>query len=147
VCNFLDIQVNKHSKVMEDICKKIIEGKTISNIAKCSGFPPAYTIHLWRKKYPEFEKALDYARELRGDFLYDQALEMCQKEINKGDVPQMKLKFQILKWAAAIDNSKYKEKNEAKYGGGHTIIVNTGIDRTKNDFDIEFSDFEEKINN
>lgn len=113
------------------ICQKLTEGKTIKEIGLMEGFPPAYVIHGWSRKYPEFKAEIKAAREARAEYFHDEVIETAKntKEYkNKSD----RLKIESYKWAAAV-NDPATFANRTKISGDAdaplTIILDTGVPR------------------
>lgn len=89
----------------------------------------------WMVEYPEFEAAVDTAKELRADTYKTKVSQMVMdddgnvRHYEKDEVPSVKTSFEMLKWLAQVDNpEKYgtKVKHEGNVGATQ-IIIDTGI--------------------
>lgn len=94
------------------------------------------TLVKWIIQYPEFEKAIKTAKEMRADVykskIADMVLDANGKPIerDKDEVPSVKANFDMLKWLASVDNpDKYgqKVKHEGNIHQPTQIIIDTGI--------------------
>ena len=81
------------------ITEKVIEGNTITVIGKMDGMPPASTIYYWSKRYKDFGRLLDQAREARKDILFDKIIDLGTNEIAKEKIQAVRLQVETLKWA------------------------------------------------
>lgn len=100
----------------------------------------------WVIEYPEFEKAVNTAKEMRADVYKSKISSMvvdsdgCLIQHEKEDVPGVKANFEMLKWLASVDNpEKYGLKS--KNGEGNVvptqIIIDTGIKSDKPDVQVK----------
>lgn len=81
---------------------------------------PTYTLMLL--KDPPFKEAVEQAKRDRADIFYEKIVDSVDEVITKEEVPASKLRFEKLKYAAAIDNpDKYAEKSK------HQLDVNLNI--------------------
>lgn len=103
----------------------------------------------WLVEYPEFEAAVDTAKELRADTYKSKVSQMVMDEsgnvrhYEKDEVPSVKTSFEMLKWLAEVDNpEKYGKRIKHEGNVGATqIIIDTGI-KPKHDV-VETSDVDE----
>lgn len=93
------------------------------------------TLIKWLIEYPEFEKALNTAKEMRADTYKSRVVDLAMerdgsvKHYEKDEVPSVKASFDMLKWLASVDNpDKYgtKVKHEGNVAPTQ-IIIDTGI--------------------
>ena len=92
----------------------------------------------WVIQYPEFEKAVQNAKEMRADIYKSKIASMVLerdgsiKQHDKDEVPGVKTNFEMLKWLAEMDNpDKYGKKVKHEGNGPATqIIIDTGIKST-----------------
>ena len=63
------------------------------------GMPPASTIYYWSKRYKEFGRLLDQAREARKDIIFDKILDLATGEMAREEIQATKLKIATLQWA------------------------------------------------
>lgn len=105
------------TKFIELISSGMTEPRALATL----GFTrPTYTQLLL--KDPPFKEAVEQAKKDRADIFYEKIVDSVDEVLDKGDVPSAKLRFEKLKYAAAIDNpDKYAEKNK------HSIDLNLNI--------------------
>lgn len=81
---------------------------------------PTYTQLLI--KDPDFKEQVEQAKKARADIFYEKIVDSVDEDIEKAEVPAAKLRFEKLKYAAAVDNpDKYGEKSK------HSIDINMNI--------------------
>lgn len=101
------------------ICQKVREGDSLTKICKTEGYPSYALLCTWRREYPEIDTMLDQAREDRGEYFADKAIELHELDPdNKTQADDKKTNFDILKWAA--------EKGNRQRYGNHTKVEHTG---------------------
>lgn len=98
------------------------------------------TLIKWIIDYPEFEKALQTAKEMRADTYKSKVTDMVMdqkgnvRKYEKDEVPSVKASFDMLKWLASVDNpDKYGQKVKHEGNIAPTqIIIDTGIKEKQN---------------
>ena len=96
---------------------------------------PAYAIMArWRAENPDFDAAISLAMTMRADHYADLIAADIEdvKNLSKDEVPGAKLRFDKLKWLAAVGNpDRYGQKTKinAEIEQSVTIIFDTGINR------------------
>lgn len=123
--------VSAYSEViLEIICNYIVEGKSLKEICAMPDMPSYTTLCSWKRNIPGVEEKIAIAREDRGEYLRDMALEAV-RDTDEDTVGVDTLKHKALVWAAGVDNARYspKAKIEATLTAPTQIIVNTGIRR------------------
>lgn len=105
------------TKFLELISSGMTEPRALATL----GFTrPTYTQLLL--KDPQFKEAVEEAKRNRADIFYEKIVDSVDEVLDKTKVPGAKLRFEKLKYAAAIDNpDKYAEKNK------HSLDVNLNI--------------------
>lgn len=114
----------------EVVCDHLRQGESIKQIAAIPGMPSESAIYFWRRQYPEFRRKSDEALQDRAFHYHDKLLAIVEKEsINKDDVPGLKLKADILKWAAEkADPDRFgSRKQELQVQMPSVIVLDTGI--------------------
>lgn len=84
------------------ITEKVIEGHTVLATGKMNGMPPASTIYYWSKRYKDFGRLLDQAREARKDILFDKIIDLATGAITNKNLHAIKLQIDALKWAYEV---------------------------------------------
>ena len=99
------------------------------------------TLIKWIIQYPEFEKAINTAKEMRADVYKSKIVAMTLDadgnpiERERDEVPSYKANFETLKWLASVDNpDKYGQrvKHEGNAINPTQIIIDTGIRPVEN---------------
>lgn len=134
----------KYTQAMADmVCCLIAEGNTIAEITKRQGIPSASVLYQWKRKFPDFHKAWNAAREARAEKLHDELYELSDviEDTNKDDLPAMKEKISLKKYLMEKNAPEIYGTNRTKIegdaGGGVTMVVNTGIDRGLSEEDMD----------
>lgn len=128
--------------IQDEICERISEGETLSEICRSEGMPKRRTVYDWLRQDDEFAKAMDIARDLGADAIADQALviadtteEGVQVEIGddggtkekRGDMlGHRKLRVETrLKLLAKWHPKKYGDRMDLNHGGqsGNPVVV------------------------
>lgn len=119
----------------EFIVAKMCEGESLVKISKLPGMPSMGTINRWRADNPEFNQAIEHAKEMRAEAIYEKIIDATDGMvgIHKDDVPAVKLKIDTLKWSAAVgrpDSFGATIKHKGDANAPLQILVNTGIERS-----------------
>lgn len=124
----------RYNPVLCDIiAQKIVEGVPMSEICKEPGMPSLHLIARWRKVYPEFNEAIEFARRARAELMRDRALEIAQSSPDKDEVAAAKMAVDALKWAAEKDDPEVYGNRTKVEGtiGVVQLVVETGIRRSE----------------
>lgn len=70
------------TELADEICERIASGETLRAICRESHMPTWVTVYAWRKANPQFSERLALARELGGDAIAEETLEIA-------DTPQV----------------------------------------------------------
>lgn len=105
------------SEFLELISSGMTEPRALAYL----GFPRPTYIQLLLKD-ADFKEQVELAKKARADIFYEKIVDSVDEELTKNDVPGAKLRFEKLKYAAAIDNpDKYGEKSKT------TLDINMNI--------------------
>ncbi|KAG2171872.1 hypothetical protein INT44_002517 [Umbelopsis vinacea] len=63
-------------ELADEICERIANGETLRAICREPHMPSWVTVYTWRKTYPQFSERFALARELGGDAIAEEALEI-----------------------------------------------------------------------
>lgn len=88
----------------DHICRFVSEGKTLTDIGKMLGLPPTHVIAKWAREVPEFKAQLVEAKKLRAEFRADQVVAIANQKISEKRAPGERLRADVLKWAAEMDD-------------------------------------------
>lgn len=96
-----------YSKILADlICQQIVEGASLTQVCKTTGFPPYAVVCRWRVEHSEFKEMLEQSYQDRAELHMEQILDLV-KEIDCGENrKKLRLKFQALKWCASLKKIK-----------------------------------------
>lgn len=67
------------SKWRDKIIDLVLQGHSIAAIGKMNGFPTARTLFAWLAANPEFKEAIEIAREVAAEAIYDDAIDIADK--------------------------------------------------------------------
>lgn len=100
-------------RVANTICEKIALGNSLRDALEQTG-PLAPTMPVfwrWLDEYPEFRVRYERARQMQGDVLADEILDMAKLVINKPSLASaIRVASDILMWQAGIRDKKYNSK-------------------------------------
>ena len=112
------------------ICDEYLTGKTLAEIGRTPGFPPAKQIYRWLQTLDTFREKIERTRASRGIVLEDKILEGIDTPIGKDDVGSERLRFDRLRWLAEVnDPARYGKKVTHAGDSSKPIqfIINTGF--------------------
>lgn len=121
-----------YSRVMADlICEKVAEGQGLLKAVEELGIKYS-TVCRWRREHEEFKDALKQARQDRGEFYHDEALDRA-RAATKDTVAEDRLAVDTAKWAAEkADPGTFgaQKPGQGQPGAGAIIVqIATGITR------------------
>ncbi len=113
---------------LELVCNEIINGRTLKEICSMPDMPSYVQLCSWKRNIPGVEEKLAQAREDRGEYLRDTAMEEVHT-MDEDNVASSTARHKALVWAAGVDNARYspKAKIEATLTAPTQIVVYTGI--------------------
>lgn len=105
---------------VQEFLELISAGMTEPRALAHLGFTrPTYTQLLL--KDADFKEQVEQAKRARADIFYEKIVDSVDEQYDKAEVPGAKLRFEKLKYAAAMDNpDRYSEKTKHQ----HDINVN-----------------------
>lgn len=114
--------------LLELLCDRIVQGDSLKTICNSEGMPSYAQLCAWKRSRPGVEERLAQAREDRGEWLRDLAMEEMDGA-DEDTVAVATARHKALVWAAGVDNSRYspKAKVEASFNVPTQILVYTGI--------------------
>ena len=98
-------------EVADEICDKIVKGKSLVRICEEDHMPSPSTVYLWLRKHEEFSENYTRAKEDQADGFADEIIKIAD---HHEDTQKAKLQIDTRKWVA----SKFKPK---KYGDKQTL--------------------------
>lgn len=127
------LDVKKYSPATgRAIADLIIQGNTLSAISRMKGMPSITVISYWRRRYPDFDEAIDRARQHAAETFHDKIIDIADKTETKEEVHVNEFKVRTLKWAAEKgDPARYGNQTKIVGDAGQPLqfIINTGINR------------------
>lgn len=117
----------------EDMASSVIcgitEGHTIKSLCSQPNMPSAGTIGRWRVENIDFDDACRRARAIRAECYHDKIADTAEEELDWKEVPAAKLKFDKLKWLAAVNDPRTfaASKGEKTNTTAQNVIIDTGI--------------------
>ena len=123
--------------VAEEICERIAQGESWSQISADEAMPSYTTLYSWLKKYPEFAELYMSARQALADRKFDSAWQIADAVPGEG-VPQAKLKIDTLRWQTTRLAPKVYGDRAAEAGGSRDerrVILNIKVVRFGDDDD------------
>ena len=100
--------------MIEDICEKIANGRSLRSICAEDGMPTTSTVCKWLIENKEFSEQYARAREKQADYFAEEIIEIADSaEAESAAVAKAKLQIDARKWAASkIAPKKYGDKQE-----------------------------------
>ena len=104
-----------HSKVQEEICNLLMNGKSLNSIVKMKGMPEKVTVLRWLRKDAAFCTQYALAREAQAELMGDKMVEFALEMPENADWQRVKMQMDAIKWAAGkLKPVKYGEANILK---------------------------------
>ena len=115
------------------VCKRIMEGETLSSICRDESMPSIGVIYYWRRRHPDFDEAIQYARKARAEIMHDKVVEISD-ELREGGLSRTDMESKAraadgYKWSASkSDRAVYGDDKVPQESGGPAVVVfNTGV--------------------
>jgi transposase-like protein len=92
------------------ICARLENGESLTAIGRDPAMPCYGTMLKWVRRHPAFQEMYVEARDIQGDFLFDEARDVA-KEATRETVPLARLQFDVIRWQSArLAPKKYLER-------------------------------------
>lgn len=89
-------------EVAEDICKLLMEGKSLRQICKRPSLPAISTVMEWLQRHEEFREQYAHAREVQAELLAEDIINLSDAVIEDGAaVAKARLQVDARKWYAS----------------------------------------------
>ena len=110
-------------ELASDICAHLMNGLSMMDIERLDGMPTRYTIYNWMAKDADFSTRIARAREVQGDFVFDDIAEIERKVLTREIAPDA---ARVLIWskqwrAARLAQKRYGDRVDVN--STHTIDV------------------------
>lgn len=115
--------------ISAEIIQRVIEGETITSIARDPEMPKRQKIHEWLALHKEFKVQYDEAKKLRAECYADKAIHEAESCTDPKEVPVHKLRIDTYKWAAGVGNPNEYHPRPKEENQGTIFVINTGIRR------------------
>lgn len=107
-------------EVADAICERVAAGETLSSICADDGMPHAVTFRRWALARKELFEALQAARSLKADALFDEALdkarELAKEPGNSQKVRAVDVLLSQLRWSAGkLDPARYSDRSQMSF--------------------------------
>lgn len=95
-----------------EIANRVSEGGSLFKIGEDPEMPTARTMLAWCQKHPQFDRLLTHARLNKGDFYFDQSMQIADEEVTTAaEAARQRTRVQSRQWAAArLNPRRYAEK-------------------------------------
>ena len=101
----------KTLELCAEICRRISEGETLTNICRDPDMPAWTTIHDWKRSDDSFRQALAHAREQQAEVWADEMVSISDDELPTHEaIGRARLRMQARQWLAGKYNAQYADK-------------------------------------
>jgi hypothetical protein len=101
----------KTPELCKEICERISEGETLTNICRDPDMPAWTTIHDWKRSDDSFRQALAHAREQQAEVWADEMVSISDDELPTHEaIGRARLRMQARQWLAGKYNPTYADK-------------------------------------
>jgi terminase small subunit-like protein len=112
----------KKPELCAEICRRISEGETLTNICRDAHMPAWTTVHDWKKSDESFRQALAHAREQQAEAWADDVVNISDDELPTHEaIGRARLRMQSRQWLAGKFNPQFADKPTTQVG------VNVGV--------------------
>lgn len=116
-------------ELADEICSRIALGNSLRTICQADDMPNITTVIAWRREKPEFSKQYERAREDRGDWLAEDALEIIDQtpetepvKDKDGNIIEMRLHSAYVTWQKnRVDARRWFASKLAPKGFGDKV--------------------------
>ena len=119
-------------ELAEAICERIAGGETLSSICADDGMPSPVSFRRWALARKELFEALQAARQLKADALFDEALDMAREIKTLPGSAQRVRAFDVamsqLRWSAGkLDPTRYSDRSQMRFVVPIQIITSLNL--------------------
>ena len=112
----------KTPELCAEICRRISEGETLTNICRDPDMPAWTTVYDWKKADESFRQAFMRAREQQADVWADELVDISDAELpTREAIRRARLRMQSRQWLAGKFNPQFADKPTTQVG------VNVGV--------------------
>jgi hypothetical protein len=113
---------HQRNTVMDEICERIAEGKSLRAICKADDMPAISTVMKWLTQDAALAEQYARAREIQADTMFDEVLDIADN--SDADPQDRRVRIDARKWMAGKLRPKvYGDKLDVAHSGGISINV------------------------
>jgi hypothetical protein len=101
----------KTPELCAEICRRISEGETLTNICRDPGMPSWVTVHDWTKSDESFRQAVIHAREAQAVVWAEDVVNISDDDLPTHEaIGRARLRMQSRQWLAGKFNPQFADK-------------------------------------
>src|SRR6266480_7937977 len=101
----------KTPELCAEICRRISEGETLTNVCRDPAMPAWTTVHEWKRADESFREALGRAREQQAEVWADEIVSIADDELPTHEaIGRARLRMQSRQWLAGKYNLQFADK-------------------------------------
>ncbi len=101
----------KTPELCAEICRRISEGQTLTNICRDPGMPSWVTVHDWTKSDESFRQAVIHAREAQAVVWAEDVVNISDDDLPTHEaIGRARLRMQSRQWLAGKYNPQFADK-------------------------------------
>jgi hypothetical protein len=115
----------KTSELCKEICERMAQGETLTNICRDPDFPSWTTVHDWKKADESFRQAFMHAREQQAEVWAEENISIADAELDTHEeIGRARLRMQARQWLAGKHNATYADKpNQTQVNVGVSVVL------------------------
>jgi uncharacterized protein (DUF885 family) len=115
----------KTPELCKEICERISEGETLTNICRDPDMPAWTTIHDWKRSDDSFRQALARAREQQAEVWAEEVKTLSDDELDTHEaIGRARLRMQSRQWLAGKYNQQFADKpNQTQVNVGVQVVL------------------------
>jgi hypothetical protein len=123
----------KTPELCAEICRRISEGETLTDICRDAAIPDWSTVHRWAARCDEFRNDLARARELQAEVWADEVKDISDAELpTREAIRRARLRMQSRQWLAGKYNPQFADKpNQTQVNVGVQVVLLSEADRQR----------------
>jgi uncharacterized protein (DUF885 family) len=101
----------KTPELCKEICERMAEGETLTNICRDADMPAWATVHDWKQADESFRQALARAREQQAEVWAEEVKTLSDDELDTHEaIGRARLRMQSRQWLAGKYNPQFADK-------------------------------------
>jgi hypothetical protein len=111
----------KTPELCKEICERMAEGETLTNICRDADRPAWTTVHDWKQADESFRQALTRAREQQAEVWAEEIMSISDDDLPTHEaIGRARLRMQSRQWLAGKYNQQFADKDRG-------LQVNVGV--------------------